>query len=266
MNLELLPLSFAAGIATFFSPCFGAMLPAYISTYLSKQETNRRSFWWRGKQGLYLGLIVSAGFLTSLAILGALFGAIGSIVARYLPWVAVAIAFFIIVAGAIILIKPAFTFSLSHLISKWYRPKTDQGLISFYGYGIIYSVCAAACTLPIFLAIMTQTFVNGGMFGGMLNFLAYGFGMSFMMILLSLSLAFSKTVAVRIFPKAVQKMQRISGFLMILAGGYVLYYLLFYGRYLDDLLEQLKGTTWFEMRFHWVDLEALKLALIGLGS
>jgi len=233
MNLEYLPFSFVAGAATFFSPCVGAMLPAYVSAYLSHAGTLQRSGWQRGKHGVALGAVVSAGFLTSFAALGLLFGLIGSAIGRYVPWVAVLVGFFIILTGIVLLIKPSFSLSLGGSFGRWFHPKTGLGLWSFYGYGMAYAVCAAACTLPIFLSVMTQTFVGGSMLAGVLNFLAYGWGMSLLMILFSLALAYSKDAVYKIFPRITRVVQRISGVFMILAGGYVLYYLLIYGRYLD---------------------------------
>ncbi len=182
MNLELLPFSFAAGMATFFSPCFGAMLPAYVSTYLNQAEV-RTSWWGRGLQGLRLGGMVSAGFLTSFAGLGLLFGMIGSAIGRYLPWVAVFVGVIIVAIGVVMLIRPSFSFSLGGIAGRWFRPSSHRSLRSFYLYGILYAICAAACTLPIFLSVMMQTFISGGVVESLLNFFAYAWGMSAMMLL-----------------------------------------------------------------------------------
>jgi len=237
MNLEFLPFSFAAGMATFFSPCFGAMLPAYISTYLGQSgvHTNKVSWWVRTVQGLSLGAIISAGFLTSFAGLGLLFALIGSTIGRYLPWVAVLVGVFIVIVGAVMLIRPSFSPSLGGIAGRWFRLNSDQSLWSFYFYGVIYAVCAAACTLPIFLSVMMQTFISGGVMSSLLNFFAYGWGMSAMMLLFSVLLVFAKGMVYRLFAPITQWVQRASGAFMILAGGYVLYYLLIYGRYADGL-------------------------------
>lgn len=235
MNLELLPLSFAAGIATFFSPCFGAMLPAYVSAYLGKTELPT-SWWAKGKQGLALGGITSAGFLTSFLILGILFSLVGTTIARFVPWFAVFIGVGIVISGIVMVIKPNLSFSFGGIASKWFRPTLGNNLYSFYFYGLIYAVCAAACTLPIFLSVMMQTFINNGIMGSLVNFIAYGWGMSIMMLAFSITIVYSKGAISRFFPIMTRIIHRISGVFMILAGGYVLYYLLIYGRYLDDLM------------------------------
>ncbi len=238
INLDLLPFSFIAGVATFFNPCFGALLPTYVSLYFAREETNLASWWTRGLQGLALGGVISAGLLTSLGVLGLVFALIGSAVARYLPWVAVSVGLGILLTGILLLWRPSFSLSLSGAAGRWFTPKaeTEGGFLSFYVYGLFYAICASACTLPIFLAVMTQTFTSGGVVGGLLHFAAYGWGMSVMMLLFALLLAYSKGAVYRVFHTLGHWVKRASGAFMILAGGYVLYYLLIYGRYLDDLL------------------------------
>lgn len=238
MNLEMLPFSFLAGVATFFNPCFGALLPAYASLYFARDEANPASWWARGVQGLTLGGVISAGFLTSLGGLGVIFALIGTAIARYLPWVAVTVGVGIVITGALLLVRPSFSLSLGGVAGHWLPPRaeTKGGLLSFYVYGLFYAVCAAACTLPIFLSVMMQTFISGGVLNSLLNFSVYGWGMSAMMLLFAVLLAYSKGAAHRVFHTMGHWVKRASGAFMILAGGYVLYYLLIYGRYLDDLL------------------------------
>ncbi|MBI1742722.1 cytochrome c biogenesis protein CcdA [Candidatus Acetothermia bacterium] len=239
MNLELLPFSFFAGVATFFSPCLGAMLPAYVSTYLGRPDEAAGNWWMRGGQGLTVGALVSGGFLTSFAMLGGLFGFIGLAIARYLPWMAVLVGLFIMIMGVVMLVRPSFYPSLGGMVGQWLQPKAGRRLRSFYFYGIVYAICSAACSLPIFLAVMAQTFISGGVVSSLLNFAAYGWGMSAVMLLFSVLLAYSKGVVYKLFAPITHWVQRASGAFMILAGGYVLYYLLIYGRYLDELLGKL---------------------------
>lgn len=236
VNLELLPFSFVAGVATFFSPCFGAMLPTYVSLYLARQEANAPSGWARGLHGLKLGGLISAGMLTSLGLLGAVFAVVGSVIGQYIPWAAVVVGLGVVVAGVVLLVRPEFSLSLGGVVGRWISPKaTGSGLLSFYVYGLVYAVCAAACTLPIFLSVMMQTFV-GGPLNGVVHFAAYGWGMSLMMLAFGVLLAYAKGLVQRVFHSMGAWVRRAGGAFMIVAGGYVLYYLLIYGRYLDDLL------------------------------
>ncbi len=99
-DLAMLPFSFLAGVATFFNPCFGALLPAYASLYFARDEADSASWWLRGVHGLSVGGVISAGFLTSLGGLGVVFALIGTAIARYLPWVAVLVGVLMVITGA----------------------------------------------------------------------------------------------------------------------------------------------------------------------
>lgn len=236
VNLELLPFSFVAGVMTFFNPCFGAMLPTYVSLYLAREEKGTPLGWARGLQGLKLGGLISAGMLTSLGILGGIFAVVGSAIGRYIPWVAVVVGLGVVGAGVVLLVRPGFSLSLGGVAGRWISPKaTGSGFLSFYVYGLFYAVCAAACTLPIFLSVMMQTFI-GGPLNGLVHFAAYGWGMSLMMLGFGVLLAYAKGFVQQVFHSLGAWVRRVSGVFMIVAGGYVLYYLLIYGRYLDDLL------------------------------
>ncbi|HED03529.1 MAG TPA: cytochrome C biogenesis protein, partial [Candidatus Fraserbacteria bacterium] len=57
MNLGMVPLSFAAGIATFFNPCGFALLPAYVSHYIGKEGGLDMPWSERAWRGLSLGLV-----------------------------------------------------------------------------------------------------------------------------------------------------------------------------------------------------------------
>ena len=237
VNLELLPFSFLAGVMTFFNPCFGAMLPTYVSLYLAREETGTLSGWARGLQGLKLGGLISAGMLTSLGLLGGIFAVVGSAIGQYIPWAAVGVGLAVVGAGVVLLVRPDASPSLGGFVGRWLSPKasTRGGLVSFYVYGLFYAVCAAACTLPIFLSVMMQTFL-GGPLNGVVHFAAYGWGMSLMMLGFGVLLAYAKGLVQRVFRSMGAWVRRASGVFMIVAGGYVLYYLLIYGRYIDDLL------------------------------
>ncbi len=235
LNVELIGFSFAAGLATFFSPCVGAMLPAYISLALSRDEPRADSAWARGRCGLALGGAISAGFLTSFGVIGVLFSALGSAVSSYLPWAAVLVGAGIVAMGLWILLRPASAPALDEAMPTWMRPRADArgGWRSFYVFGLFYAVCAAACTLPIFLSVMTQAFLGSGVLTSLANFIAYGLGMSLLMLGFAVLVAFSQGAVQRWMRSLSSWMPRLGGLFMIGAGGYVLYYLLVYGRYID---------------------------------
>ena len=229
MNFDLLSLSFSAGVAAFFNPCGFALLPAYVSYYLGRDDL-KTSWLSRAWRGLSLGALVSAGFFTVFGIMGLIFSFIGRWVAQYVPWVAAVVGAILFVLGAFMLFNKSFV-PLTALANAFKRfgPKTSgpsEGT-SFYLYGIGYAIASVGCTLPIFMIVVAQAF-TGGFLNGVLNFLAYSTGMTVMMIALSLIIAYSKEFIYRYLDAIVRYVQKLSALVLIGAGVYVVYYQLIY--------------------------------------
>ncbi len=241
MNFDLLSLSFSAGVAAFFNPCGFALLPAYVSYYLGRDDHSKASWLSRAWRGLSLGALVSAGFFTVFGVMGLIFAFIGRWVAQYVPWVAAVFGAILFVLGALMLFNKQSLFlaiarnksfvPLTALANgfKRFGPKTSgpsEG-ISFYLYGIGYAIASVGCTLPIFMIVVAQAF-TGGFLNGILNFLAYSTGMTVMMIALSLVIAYSKEFIYRYLDAIVRYVQKLSALVLICAGVYVVYYQLVY--------------------------------------
>lgn len=240
MNPELFSFAFLAGTIAFFNPCGVAMLPAYVSYYLGRGDKRaaESGSWWRpGLGGLALGLTVSAGFFTVFIAAGLVFSALGTAIAQYIPWAAAGFGLGLIVLGALLVFDkaPALFVPLPKLPvelgaaaagNRWKDVRT------FYLYGIGYAVASVGCTIPIFLVVLLQSFA-GGFLGGLLNFSAYALGMTAMMLALSLVTAYSKDVMQRYLRRLMPYVTRISGAVLIGAGGYLIYYQLFYSKILS---------------------------------
>lgn len=63
---------------------------------------------------------------------------------------------------------------------------------------------------------------------GVIHFVAYGLGMTLMMLALSLAMALSKQAVQRRLPLLMRWMQPLSAWVLIGAGGYLVYYNLVY--------------------------------------
>jgi len=242
MNLEQLPFSFFSGIATFFSPCCVAMLPAYVSYYLGRDRKGAYHSWLGNlSAGLELGAVTSAGFFTVFIVLGLLISAIGSAIMQYLPWIGAAIAAFLIVWGALLLLGKSPSLSLYlYLHLPWPRLKcfkiaqnkaanTKEGVTAFYFFGISYALASVGCTLPVFLVVVSYAF-SGSLLNGVIHFLAYALGMTMLMLALALVMTTASDFVYKYLNSIVEYVQRASGAVLIAAGGYLIYYLLFYSR------------------------------------
>ncbi len=198
MNIDLGLIGWAlqSGIFAFLNPCGFAMLPSYVSHYLRSEAAApnskpSNSVMSRGLHGLKLGLVVSAGFFTVFMVVGLAVAGISSAVGSYLPWVAAFVGLLLILMGVKLLVSHDATIPFTAMAGRVYALTPNRSSFLFYYlYGVGYAIASCGCTLPIFLAVVLQSLSAG--ITGTLSFLAYALGMTLMMLLLSLGLAFSK--------------------------------------------------------------------------
>lgn len=178
----------SAGMVAFLNPCGFALLPSYISHYLGGRAHLRRERWWeRALQGLALGSAVSAGFFTVFLLLGIAVSLVGTALGAYFPWAAMLLGLGLMALGIFTLGGRELALPLSFQVRS-----SSQGLLFYYLYGISYAIASCGCTLPIFMIYVVRPIFTVGPLNGLLNFIAYALGMTLMMLLLSVSIAYSK--------------------------------------------------------------------------
>ena len=178
----------SAGMVAFLNPCGFALLPSYISHYLGGRAHLRRECWWeRALQGLALGGAVSAGFFTVFLLLGIAVSLVGTALGAYFPWAAMLLGLGLMALGIFTLGGRELALPLSFQVRS-----SSQGLLFYYLYGISYAIASCGCTLPIFMIYVVRPIFTVGPLNGLLNFIAYALGMTLMMLLLSVSIAYSK--------------------------------------------------------------------------
>jgi len=169
MNAALISLALISGFLTFLTPCGLAMLPAYVSYYLGREDSVKKLSWGgRLRKGLVFGAWAGLGIVSIFAILGLAIVVIGNAVKPFIPWLTIMGALFIIVVGFLMLVKKNFSLSL-HIGMKGSGKPTR----SFYSYGVIYGLAVMSCSLPIFLAVTLGALSAGGLSGGIIIFSLY---------------------------------------------------------------------------------------------
>ncbi|CAN5841049.1 hypothetical protein BH18ACT6_BH18ACT6_17060 [soil metagenome] len=212
--LAVLSAAFAAGMVATVNPCGFAMLPAYLGYMLGSKETSTRL------NMLKVGLTVAAGFLTVFVTAGVVITAGLRSIINVIPWLAGLIGLGMIFVGI-------FQLGGKRLLPALRTPsraRKDRSLTGMFGFGVSYAVASLSCTLPIFLSLLAGS-VAGRSFGeALLAFVAYGAGMSLAVLALTVSLAIGKEgVVAKIRPLA-RRLDLISGWVLIAAGGFVVWY------------------------------------------
>lgn len=219
VNQLPLALAFAAGLVASVNPCGFALLPPLLSYYLGSEPAERNRFL-RIADGLTVGLVLTAGFMVVFGGAGVLVSIGVHTFVRVVPWLSV-------VMGLLIMALGAWLIAGRHLTIAFAGPGARQGgsrYRSLFGFGIAYAVGSLSCTLPVFLLVVTTGLAAGSVGGTLTVFVAYAIGMALILMLLCLATSSLRELIVRRVKRVYPYLNRISGSLLVLGGGWVAYY------------------------------------------
>lgn len=222
MNELNLAFAFSAGLVATVNPCGWAMLPSFVSYYLGSREEGfrQRPVLFRLREGLFLGLLVTTGFLV-------VFGGMGTVISLGLRAVIQWMPYAAIMVGAVLVFLGLWLFSgRSILVSL---PSIDVNLStrnprSVFLFGAAYAFASLSCTLPIFLAVIGAGLAAAGASASLLMLLSYGSGMAVVLIAVSLSAALLKDTVASSFSKFLPYVHKFGAAMLVLAGSYLVWY------------------------------------------
>lgn len=219
--------SFGAGMVSAVNPCGFALLPVYLSLYLGGREHDfqQRSLLYRLVKAFWLALVVTAGFGLLFGLVGAIVSAGGTFLMGAMPWLAVVVGLALIGFGIWILLGHSVTvYSIQNLANKLGDPRRVS-VIGFFLFGLAFGATSLGCTLPIFLMVVGSSVAAGDFSGGLLQFGGYILGMGSVMQILTLGIALVKErLVVGTLRRILPFVQKLSGLLLLVAGGYIIYY------------------------------------------
>lgn len=211
-------LAFSAGLLATVNPCGFALLPSFVGYYLGARKPGASA----GAallDGLAAGLLLTAGFL-------AVFGSVGVVVAlgaravvEVVPWAAIGIGLVLAGVGVWLLAGRRLPVSLPGA-----RPSPVARERSLVAFGVAYGVGSLSCTLPIFLVVVGSAVSARSPLDTVGVVFAYALGMATILMLLALATAGFREVLVGVIRDVLPHVTRISGALLVLGGGYVVYY------------------------------------------
>lgn len=214
-------LAFAAGLVATLNPCGFAMLPAYLSYFMGldgAEEDHRTSS--AVRQALKVGAIVSSGFLVVFGVTGLLINAGVRSIIDWIPYVALGIGMLMVVLGIAML--RGYQLSIGFLkVSGGTGSRDNKSLFTF---GVSYALASLSCTLPVFLSVVVGSIASASFVSGFLTYIAYGLGMSALLMALTLAVAFAKQGVVTRMRSMLKHVQRVSAGLLIAAGVYITWF------------------------------------------
>jgi cytochrome c biogenesis protein CcdA len=224
IDFGLAALAFSAGMASFFSPCATAMLPAFASLYLGSGNQSV-GFYRRLSKGVIFGLVATLGFVALYVSAGTIISVAGRQVASFIPYLSVLIGLALAVIGVSMLVgKSIMLPSLPLISSISVSTGSEMTTKNVFGYGLVFGTTSLGCTLPIFLSVVIASLASGGIYNGVFTFFLYALGKGLLMTFFTTSLAVSKEVIVNKMNYWLPKMKKLSSVILIVAGSYVVYY------------------------------------------
>lgn len=218
----LLSSAFATGLVAAFNPCGFAMLPAYLSYFVSLESSEEANIGRNIFRGLVVGLTLTVGFIVFFGVIGLLTSTIvsqGAIQSR-LSWATFIIGILMLPLGIAML----FGYEPKLLIPRLNKGGTSRQLPSIFLFGVSFAVVSLGCTAPLFFATVVGSFESRNVWEGTLVFLAYGGGMSLIVMILTLATAIGRNEIATSMRKVLPYVSKISGGFLVLAGGFLILY------------------------------------------
>jgi cytochrome c biogenesis protein CcdA len=221
-----LGLAFAAGLVATVNPCGFAMLPAYLSYFMGLEGAEDDDESGAGvKQALVVGGTVSLGFLAVFGVTGLLINAGVRSIIDWIPYVALGIGVVMALLG--IAMFRGYELSIGFLKVQGGTGSRDKK--SVFSFGVSYALASLSCTLPVFLSVVVGSIAGTDFISGFLTYIAYGLGMSVLLMAVTLAVAFAKQGLIRRLRSVLPYVQRVSATFLIVAGVYITWF------WVDDL-------------------------------
>lgn len=211
-------LAFTAGLVASVNPCGFAMLPAYLSFLIGAENDDRGPA--AVARALRVGLTVSAGFLVVFGAAGLALTAGARSITTAIPWAALLVGVGLILVGAMMLTGR----SMYVRLPAPTRGVSGHGTGATALFGVSYAVASLSCTLPVFLVVVGSAGTQGSLLAGVGTFATYAAGMALPLLAVAVALALGKDAFVRRVRGMARYTTRIAGGLLMVAGGYIVFY------------------------------------------
>lgn len=215
-----LALAFTAGMIASINPCGFALLPAYVGAFVAGDDTDVRADR-RILRAVGVSAAVSTGFAAMFIIVGVVFSSASTALRQQMPWVTIAVGVAMLAMGLAVIAgwKPRLP-----LAARTSAGRSDAvGMASF---GFTYALVSLSCTLGPFLSVSTFA-MQRSFAGGIATYITYAAGMGTIILALSVSAALAHDSLTDALRSASRYTPRIAGALLLLSGGYAIWY----GRY-----------------------------------
>ena len=210
-------ISFLAGLfAPIGAVCVLPLYPGFLA-YLAnkvKKDAPKRTI-------IFLGLTIAAGVILSMFLFGLIFTGIFSSSLTSAISIISPIAFGFLALISILLI---FNVDLGRFIPKAHAPRLKNPYLNASVFGLFFGLIVLPCnpaSLAVLFAVSTSV---ASFFTNLLNFVAFGLGMSIPLVILAIVSASASKQAIGFLTKYKKPINIVAGLIML---GISIYYLFF---------------------------------------
>ncbi|MEV4823060.1 cytochrome c biogenesis protein CcdA [Micromonospora sp. NPDC049274] len=209
-------LALTAGMLGAVNPCGFALLPAYLSLLVAGASDARGAV----GRALTAAAGLTVGYVVVFGAFGLALAPLAGWLRPRLPWLTVALGLLLLVAGCWLLAGrrlPAPGWSAR-------APRLTRSWPSMALFGAAYALASLGCAIAPFLAIVVTSLQAGSTGRGLALFGAYALGMGLVVAVAALGVALLRDGLVARLRVAGALVPRLSGLVLLLAGGYVAWY------------------------------------------
>jgi cytochrome c-type biogenesis protein len=201
---------FAIGLLATMTPCVLPLYPGFLAYLAARSEDAAGA-----RAARWLGLVVLAGVLTTMLVLGALMAALAVSTSSVLR-IVTPLADVVVIALGIVLLLGRDPFAKLPILGP---TRLGGGMVrSAYVYGLLYGPIALPCAAPLLVAMFGLSLSFDSFIGALAFFMAFGLGFGMPLLAISL-LAYSKQVSlVRFFATHRAVVSRTAGAVLVVVG------------------------------------------------
>lgn len=209
-------LALTAGMLAAVNPCGFAMLPAYLSLLVAGPAD--------GRGAVGRALTATAGLTLGYALV---FGAFGLAVAPLADWLRPRLPWLTVTLGVLLALAGCWLLAGRRLPTPRpfaRAPRLTRTWPSMALFGVAYALTSLTCSIAPFLAIVVTSLRAGSTLRGLALFGAYAIGMGLVVGVAALGVALLRGRLVARLRGAGAWVPRLSGLVLLVAGGYVAWY------------------------------------------
>jgi cytochrome c-type biogenesis protein len=220
-----LPLGYAfvAGMVAAVNPCGFVLLPAWLSAYVSDRSALGGDHPIR--HSISVALSLTGGVVVLFLVVGAVVaGVSGSFILAF-PWIGLGLGVLLTAVGGMVLAGRSFHLSfIDDWTTKLARGAKASSARSYATYGVVYGLASLSCTLPAFLAVLATSLLSGGFLAALVQFVMFGAGMAAVLASMTVLVGWLAQRPHRALRTFSRYAIRLSGLLLLVGGGYLVYY------------------------------------------